>query len=184
MHSGPAEGGCGERPGAGQTDPGGEEGAEDGALQGTGDERESGTTAHLWTTEQRLEEEEEEGGIWQVLWRWASKAMLEHKGAVRKNGNLPVSYMVDTRRTIFFLQPPSRSGWRRRRRPRGSCRRRWSSSRRGGREWRTLWNTRPRPPLLLSRCTLPTTTTKRTVCFLAASYFFFFRLFKFFPLSL
>lgn len=62
MHSGPAEGGCGERPGTGQTDPGGEEGAEDGALQGTGDERESGTTAHLWTTEQRLEEEEEEGG--------------------------------------------------------------------------------------------------------------------------
>lgn len=47
MHSGPAEGGCGERPGAGQTDPGGEERAEDGALQGTGDERESGTTAHL-----------------------------------------------------------------------------------------------------------------------------------------
>lgn len=51
--SGPADGGRGERPGAGQTDPGGEEGAEDGAVQGTGDEGESGTTAQLRAAEQR-----------------------------------------------------------------------------------------------------------------------------------
>lgn len=51
--SGPAEGGGGERPGAGQTDPGGEERAEDGAVSRTRDEGESGATAHLRTTEQR-----------------------------------------------------------------------------------------------------------------------------------
>lgn len=45
--SGPVEGGGGERPGPGQTDPGGEEGTEDGAVQRTRDEGESGTTAHL-----------------------------------------------------------------------------------------------------------------------------------------
>lgn len=51
--SGPVEGGGGERPRAGQTDPGGEKRAEDGALSRKRDERESGTTAHLRTTEQR-----------------------------------------------------------------------------------------------------------------------------------
>ena len=53
---GPVEGGGGERPRAGQTDPGGEERAEDGALSRTRDERESGTAAHLRTTEQRSDE--------------------------------------------------------------------------------------------------------------------------------
>lgn len=52
--SGPVEGGGGKRPSAGQTDPGGEEGAEDGAVQRKRDEGESGTTAHLRTTEQRF----------------------------------------------------------------------------------------------------------------------------------
>lgn len=45
--SGPAEGGRGKCPRAGQTDPGGEEGAEDGAVPREGDEGESGTAAHL-----------------------------------------------------------------------------------------------------------------------------------------
>lgn len=53
--SGPAEGGGGERPGAGQTDPGREERAEDGAVSRTRDEGESGATAHLRTTEQRYD---------------------------------------------------------------------------------------------------------------------------------
>lgn len=44
---GPVEGGGGERPGAGQTDPGGEEGAEDGAVQRARDEGESGAAAEL-----------------------------------------------------------------------------------------------------------------------------------------
>lgn len=85
-------------------------------------------------------------------------------------------------------QPPSRSVWRRRKRPRGSCRRRWSSSRSGGSGWRTRSNTRPRPPRLQSRCTptITITTTPRTVqplfvCFTApfvlslCSAFFFYQ---------
>lgn len=60
---------------------------------------------------------------------------------------------------LLSPQPPSRSASRRRRRPRGSCRRRWSSSPRGGRGWRTPSNTRPRPPPPPSRCMLTTATT-------------------------
>lgn len=47
LPSGLVEGGRGECPGAGQTDPGGEEGAQDGALQRTRDAGESGTAAQL-----------------------------------------------------------------------------------------------------------------------------------------
>lgn len=53
--SGPAEGGRGKCPRAGQTDPGGEEGAEDGAVSREGDEGEPGTAAHLRAPEQRCE---------------------------------------------------------------------------------------------------------------------------------
>lgn len=51
--AGPAEGGRGERPCAGQTDPGREARAEDGALPRKGNERESWAAAHFRTTEQR-----------------------------------------------------------------------------------------------------------------------------------
>lgn len=51
--AGPAEGSGGQRPRAGETSPAGEEGAQDGALQGERDERESGETAHLRTTQPR-----------------------------------------------------------------------------------------------------------------------------------
>lgn len=51
--AGPAEGGRGKRPRAGQTDPGREAGAEDGALSRTGNEGESRAAAHFRTTEPR-----------------------------------------------------------------------------------------------------------------------------------
>lgn len=51
--AGAAEGGRGERPCAGQADPGREARAEDGALPRKGDERESWAAAHFRTTEQR-----------------------------------------------------------------------------------------------------------------------------------
>lgn len=54
LSSGPAEGGGGERPRAGQTDPGGEEGVEDGAVQRKRDEGESGAAADLRAPEQRF----------------------------------------------------------------------------------------------------------------------------------
>lgn len=83
--------------------------------------------------------------------------------AARGRGYNTRTQGTDERSVIISLpQPPSRSVWRRRKRPRGSCRRLWSLSRRGGREWRTPWNTRPRPPLLPSHCT-PPITTPRTV---------------------